>query len=66
MIPHFAVHGRREQNRRAGGERNRGQRMTGEAVREFRDEVARGRCDEQESARSASAMWPGCQLCFSS
>ena len=46
--PHFAVHGRREQNRRAGGECDRGQRMTGEAVRELRDDVrGRGRDEEQ-------------------
>ena len=51
VFPHFSVHGRREQNRRAGRERDCGQRMTGQAVRQLRDDVRRrGRDHEQIGA----------------
>src|SRR5437016_118181 len=35
MRPHFSVHRRRDQNRRAGGERDGRERMTRETVREL-------------------------------
>ena len=48
MLPHFSIHRRRDQNWRARRERDRGERMTREAVREFRDDVRGRRRDEQK------------------
>ena len=48
MLPHFSVHGRREQNRRARRQRDGGQRMTRQAVRQFGDDVRRGRRDQEK------------------
>ena len=48
MLPHLSVHGRCEQNRRARRERDRGERMTREPVREFGDDMRRRRRDEQK------------------
>ena len=48
MLPHFSIHGWRDQNGRARGERDRGERMTSQTVRKLGDDVrGRGR-DEQE------------------
>ena len=57
MLPHFSVHGRREQNRRARRERDRGQRMTGESVRQLRDDVRRRGSDEEKIWRDRRARY---------
>src|SRR5205814_645277 len=48
MRPHFSVHRRRDQNRRAGGERNRGQWMVCQPVGELSEDVGGGRRDQKE------------------
>src|SRR5262245_37654533 len=48
MRPHFSIHCRRDQNRRAGGERYGRERMTCQTVREFSDHVCRCRRDQQQ------------------
>lgn len=48
MLPHFSVHGRRKENRRARGERDRRKRVTGQAVRQFGDNVRCGGRDQQQ------------------
>src|ERR1700758_3330098 len=39
MLPHFSIHGWRDQNRRTRGQRDRCKRMTSQTVREFGDDV---------------------------
>ena len=48
VFPHFAVHGRRHQNWRARRERDGCQRMTGQAMGEFGDDVGRRRRDQKK------------------
>src|SRR5205085_11521546 len=48
MLPHFSIHGWRDQNRRARGERNRRERMTGQTMRELCDDVCGGRRDQEQ------------------
>jgi hypothetical protein len=48
MLPHFSIHGGREQNRRARGQCDGCERMIGQAMREFRDDVRCGRRDEKQ------------------
>ena len=51
MLPHFSIHGRRKQNRRVRGERDRRQRVISQTVREFSDDVrSSGRDQEQVRA----------------
>ena len=59
MFPHLAVHRRREENRRARRQRDRGQRMTGETVREFGDDVRGRRRDEQKIGAIRERDVPG-------
>ena len=48
MQPHLSIHGGRDQNGRARGERDRGERVMRQTVRELGDNVRRRRCDEEE------------------
>ena len=48
MRPHFSIHSGREQDRRARGERDGRERMTGETVRELGDDLRGGWRDEKE------------------
>src|SRR5690348_12152718 len=48
MLPHFSVHGWRDQNGRARSEGDRGERMTSQPVREFGDNVCRGGRDQEQ------------------
>jgi hypothetical protein len=48
MRPHFSVHRRRDQNRRAGGERYGRERMTGETMCELGDYVRSCGPDQQQ------------------
>ena len=48
MRPHFSVHRRRDQNRRAGGERDGRERMTRQTVRELGDYVRSCGRDQQQ------------------
>src|SRR2546426_146599 len=45
VVPHPAVHGRRDQHGTAGGEEDRGQEVVGDAVRRLGQEVGGGRRD---------------------
>src|ERR1700730_15628385 len=51
MLPHFSMHGGREQNRRACSEGDGRQWVTGQTVREFGDDV-RGGGGNQEQVRT--------------
>jgi len=42
MVPHVHVHGRRYQHRRGGGEKHRGEKIVGETVRKFGQNVGCG------------------------
>ena len=46
--PHLAVHRGRDEDRRARRQRDGRQRVVGKTLREFRDDLRRGRCDEQQ------------------
>jgi hypothetical protein len=48
MRPHFSVHRRGHEDRRARGERDRGEGMTRQTVREFADYVRSCRRDQQQ------------------
>jgi len=48
MLPHFSIHGRRDQNGRARGERDRRQRMTRQTVCKFGDDVRGGWRDQDQ------------------
>ena len=48
MLPHFSVHGWREQNWRARGQCDGGERVTRQPVCEFRDRVRRRGRDEKK------------------
>ena len=48
VIPHVDVHRRRDDDRRGGGEIQRGQKIVGDAAREFGEDVGGGGRDEQE------------------
>jgi len=55
MLPHFSVHGRREQNRRTRGERDGRKRVTGQTVRQLGDDV-RGRGRNEEKVRAVGEI----------
>jgi len=48
VFPHFPVHGGRDKDLGAGGERDGGKRVTRESIRELCDDVRRRRCDEKK------------------
>jgi hypothetical protein len=48
MFPHLSVHRRRDQDLGAGGKGDGGERVTGEPVREFRQNVRCRRRDEEQ------------------
>ena len=48
MLPHVDVHGGRDDDGRGGGEIEGGEEIVGDAVREFREDVGGGRCDDEQ------------------
>src|SRR3954447_3043775 len=48
MRPHFSIHRRRNQNRRACGERDGRERMTRQTLRDLGDYVRSSWCDQQQ------------------